>query len=123
MIHTTQGSVIQAYKTLNRLCEEKMPVRLAYSLFSMRKSIESFYSFQVEREQEIFKEYVNGMESEVLTFKTDEDKEKFVKEMTDLAQMEVDVDAEPVHIPLSMDMALTADDIGNLIGFVEFDEE
>ena len=43
--------------------------------------------------------------------------------MTDLAQMEVDVDAEPVHIPLSMDMALTADDIGNLIGFVEFDEE
>ena len=76
-----------------------------------------------EREQEIFKEYVNGMESEALTFKTDEDKEKFVKEMTDLAQMEVDVDAEPVHIPLSMDMALTADDIGNLIGFVEFDEE
>ena len=89
----------------------------------MRKSTESFYSFQVEREQEIFKEYVNGMENEALTFKTDEDKEKFVKEMTDLAQMEVDVDAEPVHIPLSMDMALTADDIGNLIGFVEFDEE
>ena len=25
MIHTTQGSVIKAYKTLNRLCEEKMP--------------------------------------------------------------------------------------------------
>ena len=123
MIHTTQGSVIKAYKTLNRLCGEKMPVRLAYSLFSMRKSTEPFYSFQVEREQEIFKEYVNGMESEALTFKTDEDKEKFVKEMTDLAQMEVDVDAEPVHIPLSMDMALTADDIGNLIGFVEFDEE
>lgn len=56
----------------------------------------------MEREQEIFKEYVNGMESEALTFKTDEDKEKFVKEMTDLAQMEVDVDAEPVRIPLSM---------------------
>lgn len=123
MIHTTQGSVIKAYKTLNRLCEEKMPVRLAYSLFSMRKSTESFYSFQVEREQEIFKEYVNGMENEALTFKTDEDKEKFVKEMTDLAQMEVDVNAEIVHIPLSMDMALTADDIGNLTGFVEFDEE
>ena len=85
----SQGSVIKAYKTLNRLCEEKMPVRLAYSLFSMRKSTESFYSFQVEREQEIFKEYVNGMESEALTFKTDEDKEKFVKEMTDLVQMEV----------------------------------
>ena len=80
MIHTTQGSVIKAYKTLNRLCEEKMPVRLAYSLFSMRKSTESFYSFQVEREQEIFKEYVNSMESEALTFKTDEHKEKFVKE-------------------------------------------
>ena len=80
-----------------------MPVRLACSLFSMRKNTESFYSFQVEREQEIFKEYVNGMESEVLTFKTDEDKEKFVKEMTDLTQMEVD--AEPVHIPLSMKLA------------------
>ena len=59
----------------------------------------------MEREQEIFKEYVNGMESEALTFKTDEDKEKFVKEMTDLAQIEVDVDAEPVHIPLSMKLA------------------
>ena len=59
----------------------------------------------MEREQEIFKEYVNGMESEALTFKTDDDKEKFVKEMTDLAQMEVDVDAEPVHIPLSMRLA------------------
>ena len=56
----------------------------------------------MEREQEIFKEYVNGMESEALTFKTDEDKEKFVKEMTNLAQMEVNVDMEPVHIPLSM---------------------
>ena len=55
-----------------------------------------------QREQEIFKEYVNGMESEALTFKTDEDKKKFVKEMTDLAQMEVDVDAGPVRIPLSM---------------------
>ena len=42
------------------------------------------------------------MESEALTFKTDEDKEKFVKEMTNLAQMEVNVDMEPVHIPLSI---------------------
>ena len=71
----------------------------------MRKSTESFYSFQVEREQEIFKEYVDSMESEARTFKTDEDKEKFVKEMTNLAQMEVNVDTEPVHIPLSMKRA------------------
>ena len=82
-----------------------MPVRLAYSLFSMRKSTESFYSFQAEREREIIKEYVDSMESEALTFKTDEDKEKFVKEMTNLAQMEVNVDTEPVHIPLSMKRA------------------
>ena len=123
MIHTTQGSVIKAYKTLDKLCGEKMPVRLAYSLFSMRKSMESSYAFQMEKEQEIIKEHVSGFDGETLEFKTDKDKEDFVAEMTDLAQMEVDVDAELVHIPLSMDMALMADDIGNLIGFVEFDEE
>ena len=123
MIHTTQGSVIKAYKTLDKLCGERMPVRLAYSLFSMRKSMESSYAFQMEKEQEIIKEHVSGFNGETLEFKTDKDKEDFVAEMTDLAQMEVDVDAEPVHIPLSTDMALTADDIGNLIGFVEFDEE
>ena len=123
MIHTTQGSVIKAYKTLDKLCGERMPVRLAYSLFSMRKSMESSYAFQMEKEQEIIKEHVSGFDGETLEFKTDKDKEDFVAEMTDLAQMEVDVDAEPVHIPLSTDMALTADDIGNLIGFVEFDEE
>lgn len=123
MIHTTQGSVIKAYKTLDKLCGEKMPVRLAYSLFSMRKSMESSYAFQMEKEQEIIKEHVSGFDGETLEFKTGKDKEDFVAEMTDLAQMEVDVNAEPVHIPLSMDMALTADDIGNLTGFVEFDEE
>lgn len=123
MIHTTQGSVIKAYKTLDKLCGEKMPVRLAYSLFSMRKSMESSYAFQMEKEQEIIKEHVSGFDSETLEFKTDKDKEDFVAEMTELAQMEVDVNAEIVHIPLSMDMALTADDIGNLTGFVEFDEE
>ena len=123
MIHTTQESVIKAYKTLDKLCGEKMPVRLAYSLFSMRKSMESSYAFQMEKEQEIIKEHVSGFDGETLEFKTDKDKEDFVAEMTELAQMEVDVNAEIVHIPLSMDMALTADDIGNLTGFVEFDEE
>ena len=123
MIHTTQGSVIKAYKTLDKLCGEKMPVRLAYSLFSMRQSMESSYVFQMEKEQEIIKEHVSGFDGETLEFKTDKDKEDFVDEMTELAQMEVDVNAEIVHIPLSMDMALTADDIGNLTGFVEFDEE
>ena len=123
MIHTTQGSVIKAHKTLDKLCGEKMPVRLAYSLFSMRKSMESSYAFQMEKEQEIIKEHVSGFDGETLEFKTDKDKEDFVAEMTELAQMEVDVNAEIVHIPLSMDMVLTADVIGNLTGFVEFDEE
>lgn len=118
-----QTQAISAYKVLNEMSNIQMPVKTAYKLYQMRKSLEPIFEFRVEQERAILQKY-NGKEAEgAIVFATTEDCEQAKLALNDLDAVEMEDEIVPIRMPIEdLDAAhLTMDDMAALEGFVLFE--
>ena len=119
----TQKKIIDAYKALQRLATQPMPIKTAYALHKLRQRMKPAFDFQAERERALMDELQPAMEGESqLRFKSAEDAQRWVAAMEELAGMETEIEIEPVTVAMADGITISPDDIGALDGVVIFEE-
>lgn len=116
-----QFEAIKAYKALINLGREKMPADTAYKLFKLKKILQPEFDFQVEQERKCA-EMRNAVVDEKGIYKTDnpEDMKALVDDLRELAQMDCNIEVEPVEIVVDGSLKLSPDDMEALEAFVVF---
>ena len=119
---TKQGKIIESKKVLDRLCKQDLPGTFAKQLFDMRYSMKKAYEFQEEQEEKIFDKYSpvsNGDGS--FRFDPPENLQNFLKEINELAELDAEIDAEPIKMKMIDELKISGDDIEHLSTFITFE--
>ena len=128
----TQREIVEAYKVLNKICQQNTSLATAAKAFKMRSALTEQWKFQGEQEEKIFGAhdgltFNNGSVSKQLPEDaSQEDADKIREELmeirkalTDLSDMIVEVDITPFIIPANENLRLSGDDLAALDGFVK----
>lgn len=126
-----QEQIVQVYKIINKLRNEKvkLPLDISYKLFLLLEDLKPYISFQEAQEKEIFSKYqIKVLEDGTFKFNSDEDEKNFTEEIMRLADEINNKDIENYDvkkptIPLSTKLDLPIDDIIVLKDFINFTEE
>lgn len=119
-----QLQINKAYGALNKLANMQMPVRDAYNLYLLTEQIKPSYNFALEQEKKLLEKYggVLDQNTGAFMFKDRETTDAFRQEITELNNLDVETEVDPVEI--SMDalgtQKITPVDIMCLEGFVAF---
>lgn len=119
-----QYQVNRAYGALNKLSEMQLPIRDAHKVFMLAQQLKSNYDFEIEQEKKIFeRNHARFMPNGEMVFDDEQDAIRFKDEMTELGNIDVDLDIQPVTISIdSLDgYTMTPSDIMALSGFVDFE--
>lgn len=116
-----QGAIVKAYKVLNKIGQQDLPIRLAYDLFRVKKALQPQWDFQLAEEEKAIsgaREEANGD----IAFDTPEAAEACRGRLAELAEIDVeDLKVTPVQIPLNTPgLKLSMEDIDALSMFVKF---
>lgn len=116
-----QERFVNAYKVIQKYESEKMPLDISYGLFKVKKILQDQWDFEVSREEEIYNRYKpSSDEKGNFKFDSPEDQKNFVKELTDLLSMDIDMDIEKVKIKFDDRIEMSLADIEALDDFIEF---
>lgn len=119
----TQKQIIDAYKVLNKLNSQPMPIKTAYALHKLRRVLQPAWDFQVERENALLQKYKPELvENGVLQFKSPDDLREWNETMAEVNALPSDIDVTPVTVAMTDYMRLAPSDIDQLEGFVIFEE-
>lgn len=121
MIQTTQNNAIKAYKIVNKLTSQELPLQIAYSLFKLKKALKQHYEFQLDQEHVLLDKLSPEYKDDSFVFKSTEDRNEFVEKMSEVAKMEITVDADIITINTNCSLNLSVEDIETLDGFVAFE--
>lgn len=114
--------IINAYKALDSLASQRLPLPVSYKLFKLRGEMQKIYDFRLEEEQKLFDQFKPTMEEDNrLRFATTEDREQFDERIAALNDMEDDT-IQPIDIPLLDTIELTTDEIQSLSSIIRFAE-
>lgn len=123
-----QSKIVTAYKVLNKLYGEDLPVTVSYKLYKVRNMLTPQWKFQTEKEKAVFDKY-NPIVSDDgnIKFENDEQANAFMQEFTDtcntLADMDIDLEPyEKVVINMNDKINLSMEDIEALQDFIDFAE-
>lgn len=119
-----QGKIIDAYKALNKLSSCPLPIKTAYAIHRLRTALKPAWDFQCEEEGKLIDRLHPTVTAEGnLTFANIEKKQEFLRVQNELAEQEQEIDFRPVKVGLLDGIALSANDIETLDGFITFEEE
>ena len=115
-----QYKLIKAYKATETLSRnDKLPASTLWGLYNLRKKLFPHWEFQSEREEAMKKKYTQYADAEGNIrgeYYTD-----FVAELTELAEMDKDVEiGDKMKFVVKDDIGLTVDMMESLEDFVEF---
>ena len=115
-----QSKIVSAYKALTKLSQQDLPIRLAFDLFKIKQLLQPQWDFQIEEETKVTaaaKPLPDGR----LEFQTTEEAETCRKKLTEIGEMEVELEIKKASIPLTAEIRLSVEDIEALKDFVEFE--
>lgn len=116
-----QNQFVKAYLTVQSHENDKLPLNVSYAFYKLKKNLQTQWDFQVEKEREIMEKYhPTTNEQGMYQFESDEARSNFGKELTDLAQLEVPMDFDKVHIDMNSEINFSVAEIEALDEFVEF---
>lgn len=119
----THKQVIEAYRALERLSMQPVPIKTAYQLHKLRRTLKTEWDFQTERERALLDELKpTAINRDKVTFRTAQDAEKWKHEMAELDAVESEAEYDPVTVYMTEDMRIAPRDIDMLDGFVIFEE-
>lgn len=116
-----QGKIVNAYKALRELEQEKMPMKTAYKLYKLRKQLEKGFDFQREQEEKLLEDFgAKVLDGGLVQFQTVDDRKAYEAQIAELNDMESDVEVNPVDMGLTDEVSITPDAIEALEGIVNF---
>lgn len=127
-----QGAIIAACHALDKIMAQDLSLPVAKKVFDMREKLQPSWDFQVMQEKKIAGKYphVNPMTGTVTCDNTNAEEEKerlaeldaFLKDLSDLAEMEQDLSVEPIVLRISEEnIKIAGKDIKALKGFITFE--
>lgn len=115
-----QSAIIKAYKSIDKLGQQDLPIKLAFDLFKLTQTLQPHWDFQVNEEAKA-SAAATKMPDGSVTFSTKEEADAFRQRLKDLGDIDVELKVKPVRIPLSLPgLMLSRNDIAALDGFVQF---
>lgn len=119
-----QSKIISAYKALVSLSDLKLPAINAWRLYRLKKALYDQYAFQTEQEKALIKETQATVQKDgSVLFASEDDRKKFLNRMGELANMEVDIEFEPVVLRFDDVPAISLNELDSLDGFIIIDAE
>lgn len=119
----THKQAVEAYKTIEKLSTQPLPVKAAYALHKLRRTLTPEWDFQMQRERQLLDKLKPSLvEGTKVTFSSAEDATEWRDSMDELNVMEFEYNEEPITVSVGKDARLTLDDIDALDGFVIFEE-
>lgn len=121
-----QSTVINAYKTINKINGDKLPLKVSYALFKTKQLLQPHVDFQMQREKDVYSKYKYTVQHDgVIKFADKDTANEFADEIqkTINEMMELDVDLGQFNkqeIDASEDMQLSVSDIEALSPFIDF---
>lgn len=123
-----QSSIIRAYKTIEEVRNQKMPLNASHGFFVVKRALQPHWDFQVEKEQEAMAKYAPTVDEHGnLQFESDEQAQEcmagYQKLLGELADLDVDLGEfrKPV-IRITPEVDLSVDDIEALCDFIDFED-
>ena len=116
-----QERLIKAYLVLDKLSKVSFPLSISCKIFQMKELIEPQYKFQDQEEKKSFSDnngYFN--KDNKMSFPTIDDYRRFDERMKELRDLDVDIAITPITIPINDNILLSANDVQDLRGFVDF---
>lgn len=116
----THKQMINAYSVLMKLGTQPMDVCTALSLYKLRKEMEGIHQFCAEREEVIIEKYHGELGDGTISFPQPQDAMAAQAELTELYQMEADLEVVPLSIPMNVleGCKLTPNDLEALEGII-----
>lgn len=121
MVKTNQGSVIKAYKAIEALSNQPLPLPVSYKLFKLKKKLAPHFEFQETQELSLFDQYRPTFENGELIFASNEDRDQFIEKMKEVGSLEVEVDMEPEQMQMDENMKISISTIEALAEFITFE--
>ena len=126
-----QGKIIQAYKALDKLMQQDMPLLISIRVFEMREKLRPSWEFQIIEEQKLQEKYKSiDFATFSVTYQTDDDTDKKLKlaelsaceqEIKELADLDREIEIVQLEIPANtISVKMAGKDIEALKGFIEF---
>lgn len=117
--------ILNAYPIIKDLKKIRFNGKTALQLNRMEKELKEVYDFQMEEHQKLFKDYKPeyNQETNQLSFKTEDECDAFLKASNELDELEHEVKAPVVRIPIEKVPEISGDDMDKLEGLIEFYEE
>lgn len=116
-----------AYPALTKLAGQDLPLPELYRLSRILRTLEGDIRFFMEQRNELFRKYGAEQDGEIVVLP--EHAEKFAAEMDELGEIDADVDAEKLGLPMELSaenvgtVRLSYNDLQMLCGIVELKEE
>lgn len=116
-----------AYPALTKLAGQDLPLPELYRLSRILRTLEGDIRFFMEQRNELFRKYGAEQDGEIVVLP--EYAEKFAAEMDELGEIDADVDAEKLGLPMELSaenagtVRLSYNDLQMLCGIVELKEE
>lgn len=115
-----QATIIKAYRAINKLGQQDLPIKLAFDLFQIKRALQPHWDFQLDEENKLTASAKVNADGSV-TFDSPEAAEAFRQKLKELSDIDVDLKITPARIPLSIPgLTLSMDDIDALDCFVQF---
>lgn len=122
MIQTKQSKAVQAYKAIDKMAKGALPLPVSYSFFKLKKALQCHIEFQISKEQELFDQYQPVFnEDGIWTFKSEDDKNEFVKKINEIGELDVEIDSNIITISQTSGITMSIEDMEALDAFVEFE--
>lgn len=118
-----QKDILRAYSSLIALNALKLPVKKAYAIYKLFKTVDTQYQFISNESKKSIDRHSGELNSDgMVKFKDEDECVECKKELNELNDMDVDVEIPPVELS-EEDLAgqtISPADIYNLEGFVTF---
>lgn len=115
-----QSAIIKAYRAINKMGQLCLPAKLAFDLFKIKQELQPQYDFQVSEESKAITGGTVNADGSV-SFESRDAAAACQVKLKELADIDVDLQIKPAHIPLSTPgLTLSMDDIAAIDGFVQF---
>lgn len=127
MIHTTHGKAIEAYKVLGEIWSEGWFLTDSRLMLYLRDQMNPEVQFHDMKVGELLKKYnPKHLENGSLQFEIPEDAEAFRKDIDEMQNMEIDINADPIVLDMEMYKArgpkmpvIPPKKLEQLVGFIE----
>lgn len=117
-----QFDVITAMKVLRKINDvASLPCTISYRFYKLTCQLQHYWDWQVNEEQKLYEKFGTMNEQGDYEF-TPENKTALSNAIVDISQTEVENDWDIIHIPITDDLHISANDIKSLQGFVNFIE-